>query len=136
LNWFNACPDKSIRSFLSCSVCLLSVCGALHSSRLGGSQEFPRLVHSTCTSSAPALKMHRAQVLEMLVQMECSRSVQVCKKCYVSKSVLQNSYGNNNSAQEVSKLCKKCLCYIVVCKSRKTHLLLQHDVRLYYCELR
>ena len=40
----------------------------------------PRLVHSTCTSSAPALEMHSAQVLEMLVQMQCPRSVQVLQE--------------------------------------------------------
>ena len=51
-----------------------------HSSRHGSSQEFPRLVHSTCTSSAPALEMHSAQVLEMLVQMQCPRSVQVLQE--------------------------------------------------------
>ena len=43
-------------------------------------QEFPRLVHSPCTSSAPALEMHSAQVLEMLVQMQCPRSVQVLQE--------------------------------------------------------
>ena len=52
----------------------------VHSSRHGSSQEFPRLVHSTCTSSAPALEMHSAQVLEMLVQMQCPRSVQVLQE--------------------------------------------------------
>ena len=46
-----------------CGACLCS-----HSSRHGSSQEFPRLVHFTCTSSAPALEMHSAQVLEMLAQ--------------------------------------------------------------------
>ena len=48
------------------------------------------------TSRAPALEMHSAQVLEMLVQMQCPRNVQgvskSCKKCFVSKRVLQNSY--------------------------------------------
>ena len=48
--------------------------------RHGSSQEFPRLVHSTCTSSAPALEMHSAHVLEMLVQMQCPRSVQVLQQ--------------------------------------------------------
>ena len=54
--------------------------GILHSSRHGSSQEFPRLVHSTCTSSAPALEMHSAQVLEMLVQTQCPSSVQVLQE--------------------------------------------------------
>ena len=36
-----------------------------HSSRHGSSQEFPRLVHSTCASSAPALETHNVQVLDM-----------------------------------------------------------------------
>ena len=64
------------------------------SSRHGSSQEFPSLVHSICTSSAPALEMHSAQVLEMLAQRECPRSVQVLQKNAksVSKSVLHNSY--------------------------------------------
>ena len=52
----------------------------VHSSRHGSSQEFPWLVHSTCTSSAQALEMHSAQVLEMLVQMQCPRSVQVSQE--------------------------------------------------------
>ena len=51
-----------------------------HSSGHGSSQEFPRLVHSTCTSSAPALELHSAQVLEMLVQVQCPRSVQVLQE--------------------------------------------------------
>ena len=36
-----------------------------HSSRHGSSQELPRLVHSTCASSAPALETHNVQVLDM-----------------------------------------------------------------------
>ena len=51
-----------------------------HSSRHGSSQEFPRLVHSTCTSSVPALEMHSGHVLEMLVQMQCPRSVHVLQE--------------------------------------------------------
>ena len=98
-------------------------------SRLGGSQEFPRLVHSTCTSSAPALKMHHARLGNV-----CADGVP--KKCPSLQEMLciqdcvTEQLCNNNSAQEVSKLCKKCLCYTVVCKSQKTHLLPQHAIRL------
>ena len=60
-----------------------------HSSRHGSSQEFPSLVHSICTSSAPALEMHSAQVLEMLAQMECSRSVQVLQEMLCIQECVQ-----------------------------------------------
>ena len=49
------------------------------------SHEFPRL--------APALEMHNVQVLEKFVEIYCVQEVsKSCKKCFVSKSVLQNSY--------------------------------------------
>ena len=62
-----------------------------HSSGHGSSQEFPRLVHSTCTSTAPSLG--NAQCLYRWSLQEVSKS---CKKRFVSKSVsksvLHNSY--------------------------------------------
>ena len=63
--------------------------GWVHSSRHGSSQEFPSLVHSICTSSAPALEMHSAQVLEMLAQMECPRSVQVLQEMLCIQECVQ-----------------------------------------------
>ena len=54
-----------------------------HSSRHGSSQEFPRLVHSTCTSSSPALEMHSVQ---------CSRASQpTFKNPLLELPELQNS---------------------------------------------
>ena len=67
---------------------------SLHSSRHDTSQEFFRLVYCTCTSSAPAIEMHSAWVLEtVLVQMEYPRSVQVL--------------------QEMPRVCPR-VCYITV----------------------
>ena len=60
-----------------------------HSSRHGSSQEFPSLVHSIRTSSAPALEMHSAQALEMLAQMECPRSVQVLQEVLCIQECVQ-----------------------------------------------
>ena len=53
-------------------------------------KSFPALiVHSICTSSAPALEMHSAQVLEMLAQMECPRSVQVLQEMLCIQECVQ-----------------------------------------------
>ena len=62
---------------------------SLHSSRHGSSQEFPSLVHSICTSSAPALEMHSAQVLKMLAQRECPRTVQVLQEMLCIQECVQ-----------------------------------------------
>ena len=84
-------PLFNFSSEIKCSSVYITL--FCHSSRHGSSQEFPRLVHSTCTRSAPALEMHSVQVLEMLVQMPSVQGVsKSCKKCFISKRVLQNSY--------------------------------------------
>ena len=51
-------------------------------------------MHSTCTSSAPALEMHSAQCKCWKCLYRCSVQgvSKSCKKCFVSKRVLQNSY--------------------------------------------
>ena len=58
-----------------------------NSSRLGSSQEF-RLVHSTCTSDAPALESIVHQSWKCLHRYSVKG---VSKFCFISKSVLQNS---------------------------------------------
>ena len=75
-----------------------------HSSRHGSSHEFLTLVHSMCTSRAPALELHNAQVLEMLVQMQCLRSVQVLQEMlYIQEGVTEQL-----SNIVVSKKCPSC----------------------------
>ena len=68
------------------------------------SQEFPRLVHSMCTSSVPALEMHSAQVLEMLVQMQCQRSGQVLQDMLCTQECVTEQLCNKS----VSKKCPSC----------------------------
>ena len=70
-----------------------------------------------CTTSALALEMHSAQVLKMLVQMECPRSVQVLQKCFVSKSV-SKSVLHNRYVIKVAKKCPK-LCTTQTNRSAK-----------------
>ena len=73
-SWESTDTDLAITCVLLCSYTAVD---------MAVSKSFPcRLVHSTCISSAPALEMHSAQILEMLVQMQCPRNVQVLQEMF------------------------------------------------------
>ena len=104
--WFVLKAEEETLAVLEKEYIFDTLCNALEVIDVSQFSNFhSSLVHSICTSSAPALEMHSAQVLEMLAQMECPRSVQVLQEMLCIQECVQECVIHNSYVITVSKKC-------------------------------